>query len=327
MFSYILRRTVLIIPTLLVVSLVTFAVIQLPPGDFMTSYMSNLLAQGENVDQDVLDALRRQYGLDRPMYMQYLRWLWRFIRGDMGMSFLWNRPVNELIWGRVGLTFAISLTAMLIQWLISIPLGIYSAVRQYSALDYALSGLTFVAAGIPHFLIALVLMWVVWAMTGFNVTGMFSRDYINAPWSWAKLLDMIKHVWVAVLILGVLGGAGLMRTMRANLLDELNKPYVQTARAKGVKERRLLVKYPVRVALNPFVSTVGWRLPGLISGTTITSIVLGLPTAGPLLFESLLAQDMFLAGSFLMILSILTIMGTFLSDILLGALDPRIRFE
>jgi peptide/nickel transport system permease protein len=317
----------LIIPTLVVVSLVTFAVIQLPPGDFMTSYISNLLAQGENVDEDVLDALRRQYGLDRPMYMQYLRWAWRFMQGDMGVSFLWNRPVSELIWGRVGLTFALSFTAMLIQWAMAIPLGIYSAVRQYSVTDYALSAFTFVAAGIPHFLIALVLMWVVWAMTRFNVTGMFSRDYINAPWSWERVLDLLKHMWVAVLILGFLGGAGLMRTMRANLLDELNKPYVQTARAKGIKERRLLVKYPVRVALNPFVSTVGWRLPALISGTTITSIVLGLPTAGPLLFEALLAQDMFLAGSFLMILSILTVIGTFLSDIMLGALDPRIRFE
>jgi len=327
MLQYILRRTLLVIPTLVVISLVTFAVIQLPPGDFMTSYISNLLAQGENVDEDVLDALRRRYGLDRPMYVQYLRWVWRFIQGDMGVSFLWNKPVSELIWGRVGLTFALSFTAMIIQWLFSLPLGVYSAVRQYSMSDYVLSGVTFVAAGIPHSLIALVLMWGVWALTGFNVTGMFSRDFINAPWSWARVLDLLKHVWVAVLILGFLGGAGLMRTMRANLLDELNTPYVQTARAKGVAERRLLIKYPVRVALNPFVSTVGWSLPGLISGTTITSIVLGLPTAGPLLFEALMAQDMFLAGSFLMILSMLTVIGTFLSDIALGALDPRIRFE
>jgi peptide/nickel transport system permease protein len=327
MVQYIIRRTLLIIPTLIVISLVTFIVIQLPPGDYMTSYMSSLLAQGENVDDDVLDALRVQYGLDRPMYQQYLRWVWRFIQGDMGVSFLWDRPVSELIWGRVGLTFAISFTAMIIQWIIAIPLGIYSAVRQYSILDYILSAFTFVAAGIPHFLIALVIMWVVFSTTGFNVTGIFSRDYVNAPWSWERVADLLKHIWVAVIILGFLGGAGLMRTMRANLLDELNKPYVQTARAKGVRERKLLTKYPVRVALNPFVSTVGWRLPALISGTTITSIVLGLPTAGPLLFEALLAQDMFLAGSFLMILSILTVIGTFLSDILLGALDPRIRFE
>ncbi len=327
MLQYILRRAFLVIPTLLVISLVTFIVIQLPPGDFLSSYISNLVAQGENVDEDVLDRLRVQYGLDQPMYMQYLRWLWRFLQGDMGVSFLWNRPVSELIWGRVGLTFALSLTAMIIQWLLAIPLGIFSAVRQYSIPDYILSALTFVAAGVPHFLIALVLMWVVWSLTKFNVTGMFSRDYINAPWSWARVLDLLKHIWVAVLILGFLGGAGLMRTMRANLLDELNKPYVQTARAKGIRERRLLTKYPVRVALNPFVSTVGWRLPGLISGTTITSIVLGLPTAGPLLFESLLAQDMFLAGSFLMLLSVLTVIGTFLSDILLAMLDPRIRYE
>ena len=327
MRAYIARRLLYMVVLLFMASLMSFIVITLPPGDYMTSYISNLQAQGENVDEDVLDALREQYGLDRPMYVQYLRWIWRFLQGDMGVSFLWDRPVSELIWGRVGLTFVLSLAAMLIQWAMAIPLGIYSAVRQYSILDYILSAFTFVAAGIPHFLIALVIMWVVFSTTGFNVTGMFSRDYINAPWSWEKVLDLLKHIWVAVLILGLLGGAGLMRTMRANLLDELNKPYVQTARAKGVKERKLLTKYPVRVALNPFVSTVGWQLPALISGTTITSIVLGLPTAGPLLFEALLAQDMFLAGSFLMILSVLTVIGTFLSDVLLGALDPRIRFE
>jgi len=326
MLQYILQRALLMIPTLLIVSLVTFVVIQLPPGDFLTSYISNLQAQGENVDQDVLDALRVRYGLDQPMYLQYLRWLWRFIQGDMGISFLWNKPVGELIWGHVGLTFALSATALVIQWMISLPLGIYSAVRQYSLPDYLFSALTFIATGIPHFLIALVLMWVVWSLSGFNVTGLFSREYVNASWSWAKVVDLLKHAWVAVFILGVLGGAGLMRTMRANLLDELNKPYVQTARAKGVPERRLLAKYPVRVALNPFVSTVGWTLPGLISGTTITSIVLGLPTAGPLLFSALLAQDMYLAGSFLMILSALTVIGTFLSDVLLAALDPRIRY-
>jgi peptide/nickel transport system permease protein len=327
MLQYILRRTLLIIPTLLVISLVTFIVIQLPPGDFLTSYISRLLAQGENVDQSVIDALRAQYGLDQPAYLQYFKWIWRFMHGDMGVSFLWNRPVSELIWGQMGLTVAVTFTAMVVQWLFAIPLGIYSAVRQYSLLDYILSGVTFLAAGIPHFLIALVLMWVVWSLTGFNVTGLFSRDFISAPWSWAKVLDFFKHIWVALLILGFLGGAGLMRTMRANMLDELHKPYVQTARAKGVSERRVLVKYPVRVALNPFVSTVGWSLPGLLSGSVITSIVLGLPMTGPLLFDALLAQDMYLAGSFLMLLSILTVLGTFLSDILLGMLDPRIRFE
>jgi peptide/nickel transport system permease protein len=225
------------------------------------------------------------------------------------------------------MTVAISAAALVLQWMFAIPLGIFSAVRQYSIPDYIFTTIAFIATGIPHFLIALVLMWVIWSLTGFNVTGMFSRDFVNAPWSWAKVLDFLKHIWVAVFILGFLGAAGLMRTMRANMLDELNKPYVQTARAKGVSERRLLIKYPVRVALNPFVSTVGWSLPGLISGNIITSIVLGLPTAGPLLFDALMAQDMYLAGSFLMILSVLTVIGTFLSDILLGVLDPRIRFE
>jgi peptide/nickel transport system permease protein len=327
MLQYILRRALLVVPTLFVISLVTFVVIQLPPGDYLTSYIARLASQGETVDKSVIDSLRRQYGLDRPMYVQYVKWLWRFIQGDMGVSFLWNKPVSELIWGRVGLTLVLSITALIVQWMIAIPLGIYSAVRQYSIPDYVFSALTFVATGIPHFLIALVLMWVVWVTWGYNVTGLFSRDFVNAPWSWAKVADLLRHVWVAVLILGFLGGAGLMRTMRANLLDELNKPYVQTARAKGVQERRLLLRYPVRVALNPFVSTVGWTLPALISGTTITSIVLGLPTTGPLLFESLTAQDMYLAGSFLMILSVLTVIGTFLSDVLLAALDPRIRYE
>jgi len=327
MLQYIVRRTLLVIPTLLVISLVTFVVIQLPPGDWLTSYMSQLLAQGETVTQDVIDGLRVRYGLDQPMYLQYFRWLFRFIQGDMGVSFLWNKPVGELIWDLVGMTIAISLAALLLQWMFAIPLGIFSAVHQYSIPDYFFSAIAFIATGIPHFLIALVLMWVVWSWTGFNVTGLFSRDFVNAPWSWAKVLDFLKHIWVAVFILGFLGAAGLMRTMRANMLDELNKPYVQTARAKGVSERRLLMKYPVRVSLNPFVSTVGWSLPGLISGNIITSIVLGLPTAGPLLFDALLAQDMYLAGSFLMILSILTVIGTFLSDILLGILDPRIRFE
>ena len=327
MIQYIVRRTLLVIPTLLVISLVTFVVIQLPPGDFLTSYIASLTAQGENVQPDVIDALRVRYGLDQPMYLQYFRWLFRFVQGDMGVSLLWNKPVSELIWGLVGMTIAISLAALLLQWMFAIPLGIFSAVRQYSIPDYLFSAIAFIATGIPHFLIALVLMWVVWSWTGFNVTGLFSRDFVNAPWSWAKALDFLKHIWVAVFILGFLGAAGLMRTMRANMLDELNKPYVQTARAKGVSERRLLMKYPVRVALNPFVSTVGWSLPGLISGNIITSIVLGLPTAGPLLFDALMAQDMYLAGSFLMILSILTVIGTFLSDILLGILDPRIRFE
>jgi len=327
MIQYILRRTLLLIPTLLVISLVTFIIIQLPPGDFLTAYMSNLRAQGESVTQDVIDGLRVRYGLDQPIYVQYFRWLWHFVQGDMGVSFLWNKPVGELIWGLVGMTVAISAAALVLQWMFAIPLGIFSAVRQYSIPDYIFTTIAFIATGIPHFLIALVLMWVIWSLTGFNVTGMFSRDFVNAPWSWAKVLDFLKHIWVAVFILGFLGAAGLMRTMRANMLDELNKPYVQTARAKGVSERRLLIKYPVRVALNPFVSTVGWSLPGLISGNIITSIVLGLPTAGPLLFDALMAQDMYLAGSFLMILSVLTVIGTFLSDILLGVLDPRIRFE
>lgn len=325
MLQYFLRRLFLMIPTLFLISVVTFIVIQLPPGDYLSSYIANLMYEDGITDRAIIDSLRRQYGLDQPMYIQYIKWMGRLLQGDWGRSMEWGRPVKELIFGRIALTFVISLTTMLMGWMIAFPVGIYSAIKQYSLGDYIFTGISFIGVGTPDFLLALILMYVIFKLFNYNPTGLFSPEFEEAPWSLAKVWDLLKHMWVPVLILGTSGTAGLIRTMRANLLDELHKPYVTTARAKGLPENRVILKYPVRVALNPFVSTVGWALPGLISGTTIVSIVLGLPTNGPLLLRALQSQDMYLAGSFLLVLSALTVVGTFLSDILLGFLDPRIR--
>jgi len=259
--------------------------------------------------------------------VQYWRWATGMLRGDFGQSFEWNRPVSTLIWGRLALTFVVSLFTLVFTWIVAIPIGIYSATHQYSFGDYFFTFLAFIGVAIPNFLLALVLMWVSFSYFGQSVGGLFAAEYIDAPWSWAKFTDMLTRIWIPVVVIGTAGTAGLMRTLRANLLDELSKPYVETARAKGVSERRLLYKYPVRVALIPFISTVGWMLPVLISGETITAVVLNLPTTGPLLLRALQSQDMYLAGSFIMLLSVLTVIGTLISDILLAWLDPTIRYE
>jgi peptide/nickel transport system permease protein len=327
MLQYLLRRVLYVIPTLLIVSVISFVIIQLPPGDFLTSYVATLRAQGAQVTEAEIVGLRHRYGLDQPLYTRYFKWMWGLLHGDLGVSFRYNQPVSELIGSRLLLTVALALSALIIHWIIAFPIGIYSAVNQYSIGDYAFTTLAFVSAAIPQFMLTLLAMWVIFSTSGFTITGLFSPSFEMASWSWAKVLDLVKHASVAVGILGVTGGAGLIRTMRANLLDELHKPYVATARAKGLSERRVLLKYPVRVALSPFVSTVGWSLPGLISGTTVISIVMGLPTTGFLLYKGLLSQDMYLAGSFIMLLSFLTIAGTLISDILLALLDPRVRYE
>ena len=325
MLQFLVRRLLLLIPTLVGISLVAFFVIELPPGDYLTAHVANLAAGGDTIDQEQLEALRRQYGLDRPLVSRYFFWIGKFIRGDMGMSFEWNKPVNELIWERLALTFVISLATLLFTQIIGFIVGVYSATHQYSLFDYIATGLGFIRLGIPDFLIALVIMWYAFSKFGLSLSGLFSQQYQSAPWSWAKVVDMLGHLWLPMIILGTSGTAGMIRTMRANLLDELRKPYVTTARAKGLLERKLLFKYPVRVALNPFVSTIGWALPGLVSGSTIVSVVLSLPTTGPLLLRALMNQDMYLASSFLMMLSILTVIGTLLSDLLLAWVDPRIR--
>lgn len=325
MLKYILRQLFYAVPTLFIVSILVYGIIELPPGDYLTTYASNLAQQGAQISPEELDGLKMRYGLDQPIYIRYVKWISGMFNGDFGLSFTTNRPVADLIWDRLGLTLNLSLFAMLIQWLIAFPVGIYSAVRQYSPGDYLATFLAFTAAAIPEFLIALVVMWFLFTQFHFILGGLFSPEFENAEWSAARVLDMLKHLAVPLAILGVSSGVGLIRTMRANMLDELPKPYVTTARAKGLSEMRLLIKYPVRLALNPFVSTVGWALPALISGTTIVSIVLGLPTTGPMLLSALQSQDMYLAGGFLMLLAVLTIVGTLVSDILLAWLDPRIR--
>jgi peptide/nickel transport system permease protein len=326
--QYIARRLLLMIPTLLAISVISFLIIQLPPGDFLTSYLATLAESGQvgGTTADALQALRAQYGLDQPVYVQYLKWLGRLLQGDFGYSMEWKRPVWDLLWERLALTFVLSLATLLFTWIIAFPIGILSAVRQYSFWDYVASFFGFLGLATPDFLFALVLMWVAFAYFGQSVGGLFSPEFIEAPWSPAKVGDMVTHLWIPMLVLGTHGTAGLIRVMRANLLDELHKPYVETARAKGLPEMRALMKYPVRAALNPFVSTVGWYLPGLVSGSVIVAVVLNLPITGPLLLRALLSKDMYMAGSFIFMLSVLTVVGTLISDVLLAWLDPRIRF-
>jgi peptide/nickel transport system permease protein len=315
----------LLIPTLLGISLITFVVIELPPGDYVTAHVANLAAGGDVVEQEMLDAFRKQYGLDLPVHQRYVRWLSNVVQGDFGRSFEWNMPVSELIWERLALTLVLTISTLLFTWVSGFIIGVYSATRQYSIGDYFFTAFGFIGLGLPNFMIALVLLWVAFSSFGVNLSGLFSQEYQTAPWSAAKVIDMLKHLWIPMLILGTAGTAGMARTMRANLLDELQKPYVETARAKGLKEGRLVLKYPVRVALNPFISTAGWSLPALISGATIVSVVLSLPTTGPLLLRALMNQDMYLAATFLMMLSVLTVIGTLISDIILAWSDPRIR--
>jgi len=305
--SYIIRRFLYMIVILLVVSVTAFVIIQLPPGDYLTSYIIRIEGQGGKVTEAQAAALRRRYGLDLPIYFQYFKWMWRMLQGDFGKSFEWNKPVKDLIAERLPLTVMISLFTLIFTYAVAIPIGIYLAT--------------------PNFLFALVLMVVFFKYFGLSVGGLFSPQYMTAPWSIGKFLDMLKHLPIPIIVIGTAGTAGLIRVMRGCLLDELRKQYVITARAKGVSERILLFKYPVRVAINPIISTIGWTLPGIVSGETITAIVLGLPTTGPLLFRALLSQDMYLAGSTVMFLSFLTVIGTLISDILLVWIDPRIRYE
>ena len=315
------------IPTLFVVSAISFLIIQLPPGDYLTSYIAALGETGETVDEAQAAALRARYALDEPVFVQYAKWFGGLFRGEFGMSFEWNRPVRELIGERILLTTIISLVTLMFTWALAIPVGIYSAVKQYSLPDYMFTTLGFIGLATPNFLLALVCMYVGYTVFGVSAGGLFSPAFQNAPWSVARFVDLMGHLWIPVIVIGTSGTAGMIRVMRANLLDELRKQYVMTARAKGLAYWRLLLKYPVRVALNPLVSTVGWVLPAIVSGSTITSVVLGLPTTGPLLLRALMNQDMYLAGSMVMMLSFLTLIGTLLSDLLLLWLDPRIRYE
>jgi peptide/nickel transport system permease protein len=326
-FALILQRILWMIPTLFIISLISFTIIQLPPGDYLTSYIAALEETGESVTEQQVAALRARYRLDDPFHVQYLSWLVGLFRGDLGMSFEWNKPVRGLIGERILLTTIISIVTLACTWAVAIPIGIVSAVKQYSIWDYLFTLLGFIGLAMPGFLLALILMFVGYRVFGVSAGGLFSPAYEAAPWSLAKVVDLFAHLWIPVFIIGLSGTAGLIRVMRGNLLDELRKLYVTTARAKGVSPIKLIMKYPVRVALNPLISTIGWLLPNIVSGSVIVAVVLGLPTTGPLLLRALMNQDMYLGGSMIMILSALTVIGTLISDLLLLWLDPRIRYE
>lgn len=328
MLGYIFKRLVLMIPTMIGISIISFVIIQLPPGDYLTSVLAQMADSDVNFSDEQINRMRANYGLDQPLYIQYLKWIWGIVsQGDFGYSFEWNRPVSELIWERMGSTLSISFLSLLFVWGVSLPIGIYSAVHRHSIGDHVATFFGFLGLAIPNFILALTLMYLSFKYFGQSVGGLYSPEFVDQPMSWAKFVDLLKHVWVPVVVIGTSGTAALIRILRANLTDELNKPYVLTARAKGLPESTVILRYPVRVALNPFVSAIGWVLPQLISGITITAIVLNLPTAGPLLLRSLISQDMYLAGSFILLMGVLTLIGMLLSDILLAVLDPRIRFH
>jgi len=328
MLGYIFRRVLYMIPTLFGMSLISFLIIQLPPGDYLTSMIATMSDSGQAVDPAQIERLKQIYGFDDPFYVQYLKWMWGIVsRGDFGWSFEWNQPVSGLIWARMGSTLVISLLSLLFVWIVSLPIGIYSAVRRHSIGDHVFTFFGFIGLAVPNFILALTLMYIAYKYLGLSVGGLVSPEYAEAPWNLAKIGDFLTHLWIPIIIIGASGTAAMIRILRANLTDELNKPYVITARAQGLPEYKVILKYPVRFALNPFVSAIGWVLPHLVSGVTITAIVLNLPTSGPLLFRALVAQDMYLAGSFILLLSALTLVGMLLSDLLLALLDPRIRFD
>ncbi|HZS32956.1 MAG TPA: ABC transporter permease [Methylomirabilota bacterium] len=327
MTRYVLQRLLLLPLLLFIFSVAVFAIVQAPPGDFLTVYTATLASSGSSISAEQLDALRRDYGLDQPVYVQYWRWMANVLRGNLGLSLEYQRPNTELIGERLALTVVLALLSFGFTWIVAIPVGIYSATHPRSPLDYTVTVLNYVGVATPNFMLALVLMWAAFAYFGIGVTGLFSPDFVEAPWSAARVLDLLKHIWLPAIVLGVAGTARLTRIMRANLLDELNRPYVVTARAKGLSEWRLVLRYPVRLALNPLVSTIGWYLPALFSGSLIVATVMNLPNIGPLLLRALVNQDMYLAGSILLIYCLLTILGTLVSDVLLAWLDPRIRME
>jgi peptide/nickel transport system permease protein len=327
MLAYIGRRAILAIFTVWAISMLSFAIIQLPPGDYVTSYIAQMASMGSVVTDEEAQNLRIQYGLGQPIYIQYLKWMKLVVQGNFGMSMEWRRPVTEVIGDRLWLTVVVSVAALLLTWVLALPIGIYSAVRQYSVGDYVTTFIGFIGLAVPNFLLALVILYFGFTLFNANVGGLFTPELQDAPWSLAKVWDLLKHLPVPALILGLAGTAQQIRIMRANLLDELRKPYVVTARSKGLPEATVILKYPVRVALNPFASTIGYTLPYIVSGSIIVSIVLGLPTVGPLLLKALIAQDMFLAGTIVLMLGVMTVIGTLISDILLVWVDPRIRLE
>ncbi len=327
MLTYLLRRLLFAIPLLFLIAVVSFIIIELPPGDYLTVYVMNLKQSGEAIDEAALQVLRTRYGLDKPLLLRFFIWFRGVLKGDFGYSFMWEKPVSQLIGPRLWYTVLISVLATAFAWVFGFLIGVYSGIHQYSIGDYAFTVLGYIGLATPNFLLALILLWAVYVTFGVSLGGLFSPEYANAPWSWAKFVDLLKHIWLPVIVIGTGSMAGLIRILRANLLDEIEKPYVIAAKARGLPSKELYWKYPLRVAVIPFASTAGWVLPEIVSGAVVTGIVLNLPTVGVILVDALKSQDMYLAGSLVMFLSIFTIIGTVISDILLAWLDPRIRFE
>lgn len=327
MLSYILWRVMRIIPQVFLISILAFIIIQLPPGDYVTEQVHRLQATGVTVSQAEIQRLTNMYGLDQPVYIQYGRWIWRIItKLDFGYSFLYNQPVNDVLMGRLGMTFFIAFLAFIVCWGFAIPVGILVAVKQYSPVDYFFTFIGFIGLATPGFLLALVLMYICYAKLGISVGGLYSSEFMPLPMSWAKLLDLFKHIWLPVLILALGGTASLIRILRGQMLDELRKQYVTVARAKGLSELSVILLYPARIAINPILSTFGWLLVWFFSGGTVVEIVMNLDTAGPVLWRSLIQQDMYTAGAYILIIGVLTAVGSLVSDILLALNDPRIRF-
>ena len=325
MLAYIARRLLIAVPTLAAVSAIVFVIIQLPPGDYLTTYIAELQSQGEAADEGKIAFLRQQYGLDQPLWKQYLLWVGGMLQGDFGYSFEYDLPVSDVVGDRLWLSLLLNFATIIFIWAVAFPIGFYSATHQYSWGDHGLTFLGFIGLATPNFLLALVLMYLLRVEFGISIGGLMDAQYVDRPMSWAKAVSILEHLIVPVAVIGTAGTAGMIRRLRANLLDELQKQYVVTARAKGLPKLRLLLKYPVRMSLNPFVADIGNMLPQIVSGSAVVSMVMSLPTTGPMLIDALRSQDMYLAGSFLMFLSVLTIVGMLLSDLALAALDPRIR--
>jgi peptide/nickel transport system permease protein len=327
MFGYIIRRLLIMIPTLIAISIIVFTIIHLPPGDYFSTYIAELQSQGEAVDLTKIAFLKAQYGFDRPLWEQYLFWVAGLLHGDLGYSFAYNLPVRDVVGDRLLMTFIVSFATIVFTYVVAFPIGIYSATHQYSWSDHSLTLIGFLGLATPNFLLALVMLYLANIYFGTSIGGLMDARFIDAPWSLAKAMSVLEHLWIPVFVIGLSGTAGMIRRLRANLLDELQKQYVTTARAKGVPPFRALMKYPLRMALNPFISDIGSLLPHIISGAAVVSVVLSLPTTGPMLLEALRSQDMYLAGSFLMFLAFLTVIGVFISDLALAVLDPRIRLS
>lgn len=326
MGSYLLGRAVYALAAIFIISIVSFVLIQAPPGDYLTSQLTRLQASGRRLDDATVERMKEQYGLDRPIYVQYGRWISQMFRGNFGQSFYYNYSVLRLLGDYMPMTIILALITLVFIYIVSIPIGIFTAVKQYSIFDYLFTVLGFVGLSVPNFVLALVVMFFFYKTFGISIGGLFSLEYADAAWSWAKFADLVRHLWAPVIVVGIAGTAGIIRVIRAAMLDELGKDYMQVARAKGLSEFRLILKYPVRVALNPILSTIGWQLPNIIGGFVIAGVVLNLPIIGPVLLNALTAQDMYLAGAIVLLLSIMTVIGTILSDIALVIADPRIRY-